>query len=352
MDNKGFTLIELLAVIIILGVLMLVAIPSVTNYISNSRKEAYINTARNYIKGTTNLVNSGSLDIYDTGVTYYIPSTCISLETGGESPYGGPFSPAYILVTYDNDTFTYYWISRDNQGIGIKTPTLSNDLNVKNIEYGIKSEDLLANMGLDGRSRIIEFTGDCSNKKDEVEAEIIDGVILHNEYTITLNANGGSVSNGSITVTKGQAIGSLPTPSKPDNTFVGWFTDESSGTQVTSSFIPTSNLELFARYQLDTTTKLTYYIPNNSSGMVYLEIKYSSSVSNGSLVNPQTFSVFDDMKCSDFKKRFVNKYAYVCERRGFRIYCLHYIINIKSGSCNSYGEIGNFKYTIVAEYNG
>ncbi len=358
--RNGFTLIELLAVIIILGVLMLVAIPSVTNYINNSRKEAYIDTAREYIKGATNLVNSGSLDIFDTEVTYYIPSTCISLETGGDSPYGGDFSPAYVLVTYDNNTFNYYWISRDNQGIGMKSPISSNDLNTQKLESGIKSNDFQVNMGLEGRGRIIEFTSDCSSKKSEVEAEIIDGEYVHNEYTITLNANGGNVSSSSISITRGDAIGTLPTPTKTNYTFVGWFTDESNGTQVTSSFIPTSNLELFARYQLDTTTQLTYYIPNNSSGMVYLEIKYSSSVSNGSLVNPQAWSVFDDMNCSAFKNRFVNKYAYVCERRGTRIYCENYIIKIKSGNCKkayysggtSDQVISSFRYTIVSEYSG
>ena len=50
--KKGFTLIELLAVIIILGILMLVAIPSVTKYISDSRKEGYVATAKTIIDGT------------------------------------------------------------------------------------------------------------------------------------------------------------------------------------------------------------------------------------------------------------------------------------------------------------
>ena len=49
-NEKGFTLIELIAVIIIIGVLMMVAIPSVTTLISNSRKEVYVSNAKKYIE--------------------------------------------------------------------------------------------------------------------------------------------------------------------------------------------------------------------------------------------------------------------------------------------------------------
>ena len=163
MKNKGFTLIELLAVIIILGILMLVAIPSVTSYINNSRKEAYIDAAKEYIKGATNLVNSGALDIYDTGVTYYIPSTCVSLETGGTSPYGGKFNPAYIIVTYNNDSYNYYWMSRDDNGIGIRKPINSNKLKSDLIESTIKESEISAVYAVDGRSTIIEFSSDCND---------------------------------------------------------------------------------------------------------------------------------------------------------------------------------------------
>ena len=60
-SKKGFTLIELLAVIIILGILMIIAIPSVTKYISDSRKEAYVDTAKEIVSGTRNVVNEGKL---------------------------------------------------------------------------------------------------------------------------------------------------------------------------------------------------------------------------------------------------------------------------------------------------
>ncbi|MBW4081631.1 type II secretion system protein [Paenibacillus sp. S150] len=45
-EEKGFTLIELLAVIVILGIIAVIAIPMIGNVISNSRKEADLATAR------------------------------------------------------------------------------------------------------------------------------------------------------------------------------------------------------------------------------------------------------------------------------------------------------------------
>lgn len=187
MNKKAFTLIELLAVIIILGILMLVAIPSVTNYINNSRKEAYITSARNIIKGAINLVNSGELDVYDPTVTYYISKKCINLETGGESPYGGDFNPAYVLITYDNNSFYYYWMSTDNNGMGIKKPTASNDLTAKHVEAGVKSSDITPTIGIDGRETIIEFEDDCVTQKAPTSAEdIVEGQegVANNSYYI------------------------------------------------------------------------------------------------------------------------------------------------------------------------
>lgn len=163
----AFTLIELLAVIVILGLLMLIAIPSVTSYINETRKSAYVDTAKQYLRGATNLVNSGKLDVFDPGMTYYIPSTCIELETGGESPYGGEFSPAYILVTYDNDSFSYYWMSRDNQSMGVKNPTLSDNLTNKSVEAGVSSEDIKTDIGIDGRDQYLIFNSTCSEKESE-----------------------------------------------------------------------------------------------------------------------------------------------------------------------------------------
>ena len=127
-NKKGFTLIELLAVIIILGILMLIAIPSVTSYINNSRKNTYAETGANYVKATIPMaVDAKKVKLYHEGVLYMIPAgndkskTCVPLESGGASPYNKPYDYAYVGVTYDDDkaSYSYYFTAVDGTGQGM-----------------------------------------------------------------------------------------------------------------------------------------------------------------------------------------------------------------------------------------
>lgn len=54
-------------------------------------------------------------------------------------------------------------------------------------------------------------------------------------YTVTLDANGGTVSTTTKPVTYGSTYGDLPTPERTGYTFNGWFTSTSGGTQIISS---------------------------------------------------------------------------------------------------------------------
>ena len=166
-NKKGFTLIELLAVIIILGILMIIAIPAVTEYISSSRKSAYITTASRYIDGVRNKINAAEIPVYDKETTYYIPGSCVSMEKGGKSPYGD-WEEYYVVVTYDGTGYDYYWTSRDESNTGIYL-TYQDLLDVDRIENNVTS--ISTNIGVGDREKILLLKDSCSiNDAEELIA--------------------------------------------------------------------------------------------------------------------------------------------------------------------------------------
>ena len=78
-----------------------------------------------------------------------------------------------------------------------------------------------------------------------------------NTYTVTFNAQGGTVGPATKTVTFGATYGTLPTPAKTGHTFGGWYTGTGgTGTKVYSSSAVTitANQTLYARWTANTYT--------------------------------------------------------------------------------------------------
>jgi len=77
-----------------------------------------------------------------------------------------------------------------------------------------------------------------------------------NTYTVNFNANGGSVGTPSKTVTYDSTYGELPTPTRENHTFTGWFTAAEGGTQITSTTAVkiTESQTLYARWNINTYT--------------------------------------------------------------------------------------------------
>ena len=144
-NKKGFTLIELLAVIVILGLLMAIAIPSVTKYITESRKKTVVSTIGNYITAMVNEVNDLTYTFTGNNTIYAVPIECIALERGGTNPFGAWHQAsnaywAYVLVQYDDETssYTYGYTFKDSAGYGLY-PTSQAKLNEsgKQIQTGL-----------------------------------------------------------------------------------------------------------------------------------------------------------------------------------------------------------------------
>ena len=129
MNKKGFTLIELLAVIIILGVLLLIAVPSVSKYIQNSRMSTYGTNLSKLVDAVSTEVNSYSKNYtFATSEYLVVPLHCIDVERGSntESPFG-PYiqNQSFVIVTrkYEGEStvpvgFNYYVTAVDTNGYG------------------------------------------------------------------------------------------------------------------------------------------------------------------------------------------------------------------------------------------
>ena len=67
--------------------------------------------------------------------------------------------------------------------------------------------------------------------------------------TVTLNANGGTISQNELEVLKGKPIGNIPTPIPPTGKeFDGWYTDLTGGIIVDNTYIVNNDITIYARY--------------------------------------------------------------------------------------------------------
>ena len=107
--------------------------------------------------------------------------------------------------------------------------------------------------------------GSIVNTTDTVS--ILSNITLYahwtaNNYTITFNANGGSVGQASKPITYGQSYGTLPTPSKTGYSFQGWYTALSGGTEITeSTLVNNEGITVYARWRAN-----TYSVSFNANG--------------------------------------------------------------------------------------
>ena len=115
-NKKGFTLIELLAVIVILAVLLAVAIPKVTQYIFNSRKDSFVTTAREF---ADTVEKDATLDKYELPISNsditIVSLDMLQLQKGGsKSPFNAKWriDSSYVAIinvgTDINPTYKYF----------------------------------------------------------------------------------------------------------------------------------------------------------------------------------------------------------------------------------------------------
>lgn len=196
-NNKGFTLIELLAVITIMGILMMVAIPTVSRTIENARKDTFLDLAKQYSNAVKNLWYADGFECggypssaVQTG-TYMVQidtastSTPQLLESGGKSPWGNRDIKGLVVVAVfinDNTRDIRFFPSFVDGIHGINVDPSRNTMGTVRKAESLKRGHIIMSgatysifMQSDNTTfRGLNFTADLNNDGDRVD--IIDGV--------------------------------------------------------------------------------------------------------------------------------------------------------------------------------
>lgn len=170
-NNKGFTLIEILAVIIILGIIMIIAIPSISRHIEETRKESYVTTIKNTVKSSGSIISNIDKSIINRETTYYVPIICIKTENGTpKSPYDD-FDKAYIVAGWDGSSFSIYFYGRDKSGVGVSSLKKIDELTTNDIEKDISNESIMLNKRIGNTKSILILDEKDCKTINEVKTE-------------------------------------------------------------------------------------------------------------------------------------------------------------------------------------
>lgn len=137
-NRNGFTLVELLAVIVILGIIMLIAVPNVVSVIDNNRKETYLSDAKKMVTMAEYATRTNtSILMPNSGEVTVLRLSYINNGDLTKDPEGNSYDTyrSYIAIKKGNDGFDEYYVNlvggsaEKNRGINL---TKVDDLNGDN----------------------------------------------------------------------------------------------------------------------------------------------------------------------------------------------------------------------------
>ena len=170
--------------------------------------------------------------------------------TSGTTSFAGAYTIKLnkSVIMKQGTTFaTVVELTKSGESVGIQaesSATLFSTVKAVKCVASAKAGQSLYKSG----SRWIDF-GASNSKNFRIKAYTNKATPV--TYNVRFDANGGSVDTGVINVLTGDIYGALPTPSRANCEFVGWFTDPNGGTQITaeSSVDITSDQTLYAHWK-------------------------------------------------------------------------------------------------------
>ena len=258
-NKKGFTLIEVIAVIIILGIIMLVAVPAVSGNIISTRKARYSSDIKAFMETIQgNYTSKFYGPLVENDEIMVVPISESNLEKGDNesSPFGRYIAgQCYVIIEKTNYSYKYYAYFLDTSGYGVYEKEydeinrhIINTVGRDTIQdlssfYTCSSDGMVSlqsTKAFEFKNKIYMpcdssvYTDEgCNNKTlPNIRMCEYDANNPNNQTIIVnFNPNGGTISSGSATSeclsfnNKGCKV-NTPNVTRTNYSFVGWSTNQ------------------------------------------------------------------------------------------------------------------------------
>ena len=240
--------------------------------VSTGTNKTFYKTTLNVTNGTSspnkvitlsgnsfNLPTPSASTGYHNGTSWYTNEEC----TQGAKTFGTSYTPSANAILYTKSIINTYNVEvAVTHGTGATT---------KEVNYNNSTTFTVNPTAGYGNGTV-----SCTNSQTATlsGSTLTTGLITNDtvctviysalDYTVTFNANGGSVDPTSKTVTYGSTYGTLPTPSKTGYTFEGWYLNNVKIIS-TTAVATASNHTLVANYTAKTYS-ISYTLNNGSHG--------------------------------------------------------------------------------------
>lgn len=146
---------------------------------------------------------------------------------------------------------------------------------------------------LSGASRVFEDSQALQEEVNEASLSLVNALanlerveMAEVTYTVKLDANGGTLTQNTVLVQEGRAIGILPTPIREGYLFEGWFTARTGGEAVTAQTVVTRDAQIYAHWKAvektESPAEMTVSFANKKDAV----LKIQSTVTRKAAVEP------------------------------------------------------------------